>query len=238
MPGDPQKFPTVATGLDRVETWIFDLDNTLYPAACNLFAQIDRRMGGFIGELLGLDAQAARKVQKDFLVSHGTTLRGLMDVHGIEPDAFLRHVHDVDVSPVPPDPRLAAALEALGGRKLVFTNGSAPYAARVLERLGIADLFEGVFDIVAAGYQPKPRAEAYARLIERFAIDPSRAAMVEDMARNLVPAAGLGMTTVWLETPGPWGRIDFRDEAIHHRTDDLSGFLEAIPPARASDALP
>lgn len=234
MPEDPQDHPASMPGLDHVETWIFDLDNTLYPAECNLFAQIDRRMGGYIGALLGLDPQAARKVQKDFFVSHGTTLRGLMDVHGIAPDEFLRHVHDIDVSPVPPDPRLAAALGALDGRKLVFTNGSASYAGRVLARLGIDHLFDGVFDIVAAAYHPKPRVEAYARFIERYAIEPGRAAMFEDMARNLVPAAELGMTTVWVETPYPWGKVDFREEAIHHRTRDLRGFLEA----RAGRALP
>ena len=209
-------------------TWIFDLDNTLYPPACNLFAQIDVRMGAFIGQLLGIDAVAARRVQKGYFMSHGTTLRGLMDHHGVQPEDFLSYVHDIDVSPVPANPRLERALARLDGRKLVFTNGSVDHAERVLDRLGVADLIDDVFDIAAADYLPKPHDETYRRFVAHYGIDAGAAVMVEDMARNLTPAARLGMTTVWLDTGSDWGRADLETDHVHHVIDDLTDWLEGL----------
>lgn len=212
--------------LNGVETWIFDLDNTLYPPECDLFSQIDVKMGGFIMELLDLDFEAAHKIQKDYFKRYGTTLRGLMTHHGVHPDDFLDRVHDIDVSPVTPDPHLREALEALEGRRLVFTNGSVPHAERVLKRLGIDHLFEDVFDIAAADYHPKPTPHTYDRFVAQYGIDPKRAVMIEDMARNLVPAAKLGMTTVWLDGEYRWGTVDLDEDAIHHRIDDLTRWLK------------
>lgn len=207
------------------DVWLFDLDNTLYPARCNLFAQVDRRIGLFIQERLGLEAAAARELQKRYFRDHGTTLRGLMLHHGIDPGVFLDFVHEIDVEPVPPSPALDAALSSLPGRKLVFTNGSVAHAARVMARLGIARHFEGVFDIVAAGYIPKPEPATYLKLIEAHGIDPARAAMIEDLPRNLRPAAALGMTTVLVLTGEEWAMTDAAGDHIHHVTDDLVGWL-------------
>ncbi len=211
-----------------VETWIFDLDNTLYPASCDLFSQVDRRMCAFIQDLLDLGEADARRVQKRYFHEHGTTLRGLMDNHGVEPDTFLSFVHRIDFSPVPPAPALSEALEALDARKLIYTNATVAYTERVLERLGIGRHFEAIFDIVAADHRPKPEPESYRRLIERYGIDPARAVLVEDIARNLTPAAELGMTTVWVAHESEWSRAGGREDCIHHVIDDLAEWLGAL----------
>ena len=210
----------------EADVWIFDLDNTLYPAECRLFDQIDVRMGAFISELLSVDRVEARRIQKLYFMEYGTTLRGLMDRHGVAPEDFLAYVHDIDVSPVPPNARLARALARLDGRKLVYTNGSAKHAGNVLQRLGVAGHFEGVFDIAGADYVPKPDRRAYDRMVELFAVTPGRAVMIEDMARNLIPAAAMGMTTVWLDAGHEWGAADHDPDSIHHTIDDLTDWLE------------
>ena len=214
-----------AADFAHVETWVFDLDNTIYPARYNLFDLVDVRIGAFIADLLDLDAVAARCVQKDYFRRHGTTLRGLMLHHGVEPDVFLDYVHDIEVDRLPPSPELGAALDRLAGRKIIYTNGSAAHAERVLERLGVAGHFEGVFDIAAGDYLPKPDPAPYRTLVERFDIAPAAAAMVEDIARNLEPAAALGMTTVWVRTDSDWGREGSGGEYVHHVIDDLAGWL-------------
>ncbi len=211
--------------LDHVEVWIFDLDNTLYPAACNLFDQIDRRMGEFIGRLLTVDRTEARVIQKSYFRQHGTTLRGLMLEHGLDPAEFLDYVHDIDLTPIPPNPDLDQALDRLPGRKLVFTNGSVPHAERVMARLGVAHHFEAVFDIVASDYVPKPDPAPYHRLVDRYRVDPRAAAMFEDIARNLAPAAALGMTTVWVPGNPNWSGPDASGEHVHHVAEDLTAWL-------------
>ena len=212
--------------MNHIDCWIFDLDNTLYPASCNLFDQVDQRIGAFIADLLQVDAAEAKRLQKHYFSWYGTTLRGLMDHHGIAPGTFLDYVHAIDVSPVPPSPALDAALRALDGRKLIFTNGSVAHAERVMARLGVAEHFTGVFDIVAANYQPKPNPATYAALIERHGVDPRAAAMFEDLPRNLAPAAALGMTTILVRTQSEWAAIDEPGDHIHHVTDDLVAWLE------------
>ena len=209
----------------HVETWVFDLDNTIYPARYNLFDLVDVRIGAFIAELLDLDTVAARRLQKDYFHRHGTTLRGLMLDHGVDPDVFLEYVHDIEVDRLPPSPELDAALDRLAGRKIIYTNGSAAHAERVLERLGVARHFDGIFDIAAGGYLPKPEPAPYRTLVERFDIAPEAAAMVEDIARNLEPAAALGMTTVWVRTDSDWGREGSGGDYVHHVIDDLAGWL-------------
>ncbi|HEU0045963.1 pyrimidine 5'-nucleotidase [Sphingomonas sp.] len=185
--------------LTHVETWIFDLDNTLYPARANLFAAVDRRMTDYIVRLLGLDAAAARALQKGYFHAHGTTLAGLMAEHGVDPHHFLTDVHDIEMDVLEHDAPLAAAIARLPGRKLVFTNGDAPYAARVLERLGLGASFEAVHDVHAMALRPKPAASAYEGLCAAHGIAPGRALFVDDMARNLAPAKAIGMTTVWVD---------------------------------------
>ncbi len=214
--------------LNETKTWVFDLDNTLYPASCDLFSQIDVRMKAFIAEFLGLEPAEAFRVQKRYFREYGTTLRGLMVRHGMEPQDFLDHVHAIDVSCVPPNPRLSQALDLLPGGKVVFTNASKAHAQRVMARLGIERHFDGVFDIKSAGYLPKPEPGVYQALVEHFSLEPGRTVMFEDMARNLKPAADLGMTTVWVRTENDWGR-DGADQAyVHHVADDLADWLEGV----------
>lgn len=221
--------------LHRIETWIFDLDNTLYPAACNLFAQVDRRIGEFIALRFGLSYEEARREQKRYFRDYGTTLRGLMVEHDVDPTEYLDYVHAIDVTPVPPSPALDRALAALPGRKVIYTNGSAGHAANVLNRLGIARHFEVVYDIVAADYIPKPDPRPYRALVARHGIAPATACMVEDIARNLVPAAALGMTTVWVRSDADWARPEHGGVAgsghIHHVVDDLVAWLTELTAA-------
>lgn len=208
--------------------WLFDLDNTLYPASCRLFDQVDRRMGAFVQAFLGLDdPQEARRIQKKYLREHGTTLRGLMDNHGLHPDDYLDYVHAIDVSPVQPDPALDRAIAALPGRKLIFTNGSEKHAVNILDRLGLGAHFEAIFDIAAADYLPKPDRRPYEMLRDRHAVDPARAVFFDDMPRNLAPAAEMGMTTVWVITDSEWATLGHTgdEDFVHHRTEDLAGWL-------------
>jgi putative hydrolase of the HAD superfamily len=213
--------------LGEIETWIFDLDNTLYPASCRLFDQIHDNMTRFIADRFALSAEEALLRQKRYFREHGTTLRGLMAVDRVDPFEFLDYVHRIDLSRVPADPVLVAALQRLPGRKLVHTNGSTRHAERVLTHLGIAQAFEAVFDIECAGFDPKPAVAGYRELLRRHHVEPARALMVEDIARNLVPAAALGMTTAWLCGTIDWAAAESEGDHIHHIIDDLGGFLTA-----------
>lgn len=214
--------------LAHVRNWIFDLDNTLYPHHANLFALIDARMGEFIMELLGCDAAEARRVQKGYFFAHGTTLAGLMAEHGVDPHDFLGFVHDVEMDALGRDETLIAALARLPGRKLVFTNGDAPYAGRVLDRLGLGESFEAVHDIHATAYRPKPDPQAYRGLCEAYGLEPAESLFVEDLARNLKPAKAIGMTTVWVDN-GSEQPPDCTDRSyIDYTTDDLGRWLLEI----------
>jgi putative hydrolase of the HAD superfamily len=213
--------------LAEIETWVFDLDNTLYPASCRLFDRIHARMQRFIAERLGLSLEAALAVQKHYFREYGTTMRGLMTVDRVDPHEFLAYVHDVDLSCVPPNPALAAALSALPGRKLVHTNGSVAHAERLLDHLDIVDAFSGIVDIVAAGFEPKPALPGYHELLRRHAVAPETALMVEDIAKNLIPAAALGMTTAWLRGTVDWAAADSEAGHIHYVVEDLGAFLAA-----------
>lgn len=222
--------------LEHVSEWVFDLDNTLYPSSCNLFTQMDVRMRGFISNLLGVDADEAYRLQKHYFREHGTTLSGLMKLHNVPPEDFLSHVHDLDVSVIPENPALGAELARLPGRKLVFTNGTVAHAERVLTRLGIGHVFDDIFDIVHADYHPKPSATSFSRFMARHGVDPSRAAMFEDLSRNLAPAHALGMTTVLVrpqEGHGDpavrhWGEPGPDADHVHYHTEDLAGFLSTV----------
>jgi putative hydrolase of the HAD superfamily len=211
-----------------VDCWIFDLDNTLYPSSVNLFSQIDVLMGQFIAELLGCDLAEARRVQKMYFHDHGTTLAGLMHYHTIEPAEFLSFVHKVDMSVLENAPRLADRLLALPGRRLIFTNADADYAARALDALGIAQCFEGIWDIHAMEYRPKPEMSAYTGLIDRFGFDPARAVFIEDSARNLPPAKHLGMQTVWIDMATEWGDRAKDDSTIDEMIEDMADWLDRV----------
>ena len=217
-----------------IDTWVFDLDNTLYPPRSNLFAQIDQRMGAFIADLLNVAPQEAKRIQKEYYRVHGTTLHGLMVEHGVDPHAFLDFVHDIDHSPIEPDPALGGILSELPGRKFVLTNGSVAHAGAVMARLGIADHFEDVFDIVAADFKPKPDRAPYDMFLSRYGIEPKRAAMFEDLPRNLAVPKVLGMKTVLiLPEPGHrglerWEEYDEDDGNIDFVTNRLSDFLKAV----------
>ena len=225
----------------EIDTWIFDLDNTLYPASCNLFIEVDQRMSDYIAKLLGVALDEAITLRRRYFEEHGTTLAGLMHHHRIDPAEFLEIVHDIDYSPVVHNPRLDAALQRLPGRKIVFTNGTVPHAEAVLDRLGIPHHFESIFDIVAAEYLPKPRPEPYDRFLAAHGIDPKRAAMLEDTAKNLLHPHALGMTTIWIQTDHAWSHPEEGADRshIHHVAEDIADFLEGVlaeieaAPARA-----
>lgn len=212
----------------RVDCWIFDLDNTLYPAETCLFDQIDVRMGAYIADLLGCDHAEARRVQKMYFHDHGTTLAGLMHFHGVDPYEFLGYVHDVDMAPLARAPRLEERLMRLPGRRLVFTNGDAAYATRVLDALGITHCFEGLWDIHAMEYKPKPEPSAYRSFVSAFGVDPARSVFFEDSARNLTPAKAMGMQTVWLDFGTDWGARAKDEGAIDETIDDLAAWLDAL----------
>ncbi len=211
--------------LHEIETWIFDLDNTLYPASCRLFDQIHDRMQRFIAERLGLSLEQALIVQKRYFREHGTTMRGLMTVDRVDPHEFLAYVHEIDLACVPPDPVLSAALEALPGRKIVHTNGSVRHAERLLAHLGIAGSFTGIVDIVDARFEPKPALAGYHELLRRHEVTPNTAIMIEDMAKNLIPAAALGMTTAWMRGTIDWAAAASEGDHIHYVVDNLGHFL-------------
>lgn len=212
----------------QAETWVFDLDNCLYPASQKLFDQIDQRMGAFIARMFGVDRVEARRIQKDYFHEFGTTLAGLMHHHGLDPHDYLAYVHDIDLSPIEANDRMDAALAKIPGRKIIYTNADSDHADRVLKRIGIEDHFEAVHDVHAADYVPKPRPSAYAAMLERHKIDPDSAVMVEDLARNLSPASEAGLKTVWVRTTGEWSGRDANPDHIDHTTDDLTAWLEAL----------
>ena len=224
----PKRAPSMTPALAPIRTWIFDLDNTLYPASVSLFPAIDARMTAYIAEHLGMEPAAARTLQKQYYHAHGMTLAGLMAEHGTDPHHFLDYVHDVEMD-VLEDLGLAARIAALPGRKLVFTNGDANYAARVLDRIGLADAFEAVHDVHATQYRPKPDPLAYQGLCDAYAIDPATALFVEDLARNLKPAKAIGMTTVWIDNgseQGPGADRSFIDYTVADLGDWLDTILE------------
>lgn len=220
---------------DQVETWVFDLDNTLYPASSKLFDQISRRMTGFIAERFDIAPDAALARQREFFMRYGTTLRGLMVEHKIDPEPFLDYVHKIDVGMIAANPDLATQLGRLPGRKLIFTNASRIHAERVMEQIGVGHHFEDIFDIAAADYVPKPDRTSYKMMLDRHDVDPKRACMVEDMAVNLEPAKSLGMATVWLKGEIEWARpknAGIGGKAIpayiDHVADDLGSWLDAV----------
>jgi putative hydrolase of the HAD superfamily len=213
------------TGADltHIDTWLFDLDNTLYPPEAEFMSLIEGRMTRFVARETGLPRDEAFALQKRYLSEHGTTLAGLMANHGVDPEAFLEEVHDVSVAGLTPDAQLRAAIAALPGRRLVFTNGDRSHAERVLAKLQLDDLFEATFHIALADYIPKPHPKTFARMVQAHDVEPARTAFFEDTERNLTPAHELGMTTVLVGPRAAHSTAPF----VTFRTDNLAAFLRS-----------
>ena len=234
MPADSER---PKPGLTDRDVWVFDLDNTLYPAECDLFAEIDQRMTDFVARFLRLPRDEARAMQKQYYAEHGTTLNGLMSLHGMAPDEFLAHVHEIDLSPLPRTPELAEAISALPGRKFVYTNGSRGHAERVTEHMGLGRVFDGKFAIEDSAFKPKPAQSSYDAFISQFEIDPANAVFFEDLARNLAPAHAMGFATVLVQSEKDWshepaaarpaGIGDDLPDHIDYVTRDLTHFLRS-----------
>lgn len=226
----------MSADLSHIETWIFDLDNTLYPADVEFFNQIVVKMKHYVADFLSIEPDAALELQKEYLAEYGTTLSGMMAVYNLDPAPFLKYVHDVDLSFLTPNPALREQISALPGKKFIFTNGSKAHAKNVASHLKLFDLFDGHFGVEDTGYIPKPNAHAYDAFLGRFDIDPTKAIFFEDNLRNLDVPKQLGMRTVLVISDEDWshepeaarpasgaGDVDFVDEV----TRDLAGWLEA-----------
>ncbi len=212
----------VAQHFAHVDTWVFDLDNTLYPPSADLFGQMDARFSAYVARLTGLDHASARKLCVDYWVEYGSTLTGLMAHHDIDPHHFLADVHDIDISHLEEDAVLLSAINRLSGRKIVFTNGSQNHAKRVLAARGLTRAFDAVYGVEHADFKPKPNHDAFSRVFAKDGVTPTVAAMFEDEARNLAVPHALGMRTVHVHTD-PDG-----SDHIHHHTDHLADFLSQL----------
>ena len=215
---------------EKINTWIFDLDNTLYSADSGIFQQVHRLMGEFISSNLNMEISEAKRLQSKYYKQHGTTLRGMMDNHGVDPDYFLDEVHRLDYSIVGPNQLLNDELEKLEGRKIIYTNANEKHVLDVLKRINLSDYFDEIFDIKLANYIPKPEIKPYEQIIELFKIDASRSAMFDDIAKNLVPAKKVGFTPVWIDA----GYENFSDDIeasrdyLDYQTRNLSLFLKDV----------
>ena len=215
---------------EKINTWIFDLDNTLYSADSGIFQQVHRLMGEFISNNLNMEISEAKKLQSKYYKQHGTTLRGMMDNHGVDPDYFLDEVHRLDYSIVGPNQLLNDELEKLEGRKIIYTNANEKHVLDVLKRINLSDYFDEIFDIKLANYIPKPEIKPYEQIIELFKIDASSSAMFDDIAKNLVPAKKVGFTPVWIDA----GYENFSDDIeasrdyLDYETRNLSLFLKDV----------
>lgn len=214
--------------LNGVDAWIFDLDNTLYPAASDLFTQVRDRMTLFISHRFALTFDEARALQRDYFLNYGTTMLGLMKRNGVDPHEFMDFVHDVDLAALAPSQVLRDALSRLAGRRLIYTNASVAHANRVLDHLGIADLFDGVFDIVAADFEPKPGEKAFERMLTQFAVEAQKAAFFEDIGRNLVPAAARGVATVLVRGSDSSITGEIEPGQFDYEVDDLADWLYRV----------
>lgn len=215
-------YPEPMAQLTDIDTWVFDLDNTLYPPSMALFPQVNAKMTDWVMSNLGVSRAEADHLRQSYYEHHGTTLAGLMQNHDIDPDAYLVAVHDIDFSVLSPDPSLARAISALPGRKIIYTNGTAPYAEAVSAARGLSGLFDAIYGVEHAAYHPKPTAQAFTTIFTADGLTPTRAAMFEDEARNLSVPHTMGLTTIHVApTPAP-------GDHIHHHTDDLTGFLARL----------
>jgi len=214
--------------LANIKFWLFDLDNTLYDGATKVFDQVDKKMSKFISKKLNVSIDEARKIQKNYFQEYNTTLNGMIKNHKIDADEFLEFVHDVDLSFLDKDKELEDEIKKLDGKKIIFTNGSRAHALNVTKRIGIDELFDGIFDIRDCEFIPKPSKEPYKKLVECYKIEPQYCIFFEDIARNLRPAHELGMKTVWIKNNEPWAAKYSNSDFINYKTDNLAKFLKEI----------
>jgi len=214
--------------LSKIKFWLFDLDNTLYSGDTKVFDQVDKKMSKFISEKLNVSLEEAKKIQKNYFHEYNTTLNGMIKNHDIDANEFLEFVHDVDLEFLKKDEPLKIEIEKLKGKKIIFTNGSKAHASNVTSRIGIEQLFDGVFDIVDSDFYPKPSLEPYKKIIENYKIIPEYCIFFEDIARNLKPAYELGMKTVWIENNEPWAAKYSDEEFVNYKTGSLTKFLKEI----------
>ena len=215
---------------EKIDTWIFDLDNTLYSAESGIFQQVHELMGKFVSKQLKIDIKTAKEVQNKYFKKHGTTLRGLMDNHGVNPDIFLKEVHDLDYSIVEPNNKLNNELAKIKGRKIIFSNANKDHIDQILNRLNLTDMFDDIFDIKSANYIPKPEIKPYREIIEKYKIEPRKAIMFDDIAKNLVPAKNVGFTSVWIDIghENISDNIESSKNYLDFKTKDLSSFLNKV----------
>ena len=214
--------------LHLIKFWIFDLDNTLYAGKTRVFEQISKRISKYISEKLNVSIEEAKKIQKNYFYEYNTTLNGMIKNHKIDANEFLEFVHNVNIDFLKEDPKLKEELKQLEGKKFIFTNGSRKHALNIIQRIGIDQSFDGIFDIVDSDIIPKPAIEPYKKLVEKLTIDPNLCVLVEDIARNLKPAYEMGMKTVWIENDEPWARKYSDSDFINFKTNNLSEFLKKI----------
>ena len=213
-----------------IKTWIFDLDNTLYSADSGIFQQVHTLMGNFVSKHLKIELKKAKELQKKYYKQHGTTLKGMMDNHNVDPDIFLSEVHNLDYSIVEPNHELNEQLEKLEGRKIIYTNANRQHADNVLKRLELTHMFKEIFDIKNANYIPKPEISPYIQIIDDYDINPTSAIMFDDIAKNLVPAKNVGFTSVWIDA----GYENFSDDIesskkyLDYETKNISNFLNQV----------
>lgn len=205
-----------------VDSWVFDLDNTLYHPSARLFDQIEVRMTRYVQRTLKVDRTRADQIRQDYYHRFGTTLAGLMHHHDIDPHPYLNEVHDIDVAHLQPDPDLAQALETLPGRRVVHTNGSARHAERVLEQRGLTHVFDAIYGVEHADFHPKPSRAAYDTILDRDQMAPEHTAMFEDDHRNLAVPHDLGMRTILV------GETTVKADHVHHQTTDLERFIRRL----------
>jgi putative hydrolase of the HAD superfamily len=214
--------------LKKIKYWLFDLDNTLYSGDTKVFNQVDKKMSFFISKKLNVNLEEAKKIQKNYFQEYHTTLNGMIKNHNINAEEFLQYVHDVDLNFLKKDLNLQNELTKLMGKKYIFTNGSKAHASKVTKRIGIENLFDGVFDIIDSDFIPKPSIEPYKKIIQKYGIEPDYCIFIEDIARNLKPAHELGMKTVWIKNDEPWAAEFSNEDFIDYKTDNLSDFLSKI----------
>ena len=214
----------------KIDTWVFDLDNTLYSAESGIFQQVHELMGKFVSNKLKIDLDSAKKIQKKYFIKHGTTLKGLMDNHGVEPDEFLDYVHKLDYSIIHPNNDLNKEISKLQGRKIIYTNANRQHVNEILLRLDLTNIFDEIFDIKMANYIPKPEINAYKDFIKRFNINPKTTIMFDDIAKNLVPAKNVGFKSVWIDLGIENISDDIKNSKrfLDFETKDLSKFLYEI----------
>ena len=214
--------------LKKIKYWLFDLDNTLYSGDTKVFDQVDKKMSFYVSKKLNISLEEAKKIQKNYFQEYNTTLNGMIKNHKINAEEFLDFVHDVDLNFLKKDLNLQNEISNLTGKKYIFTNGSKAHASNVTKRIGIENLFDGVFDIVDSDFVPKPSIEPYKKIIQKYGIDPEYCIFIEDIARNLKPAYELGMKTVWIKNNEPWAAKFSNENFINYKTDNLSEFLRKI----------